>query len=395
MAEFNNGAAHPTCTPKFVGTIPVGGVVMFQLKFLVTNDRTFECQYVPVRFYWVDCTDNTISNFDGAQLYIAGRVFDYHNQDVQLDNSYASFPGYYGVPQGVCDVGDFDPLKGKYKPDRNIDFFDGGVDIICSKDIDGRGDINLNLVSNEIADAVMFTNYFVYGLPAFGNHVAGSIAASDVNADGLTLTVADLVYMIRTIVGDVQAYPGKLANPNVEVIVNDGIYTVTSELGAVAMTVKGNQIPKPLVDNVNITYNFDGTNTRLVMVPTYSANSGSFKGFTGQFIQVNGTLVSMEMANTLGQTVVAKPIPANFGLSQNYPNPFNPTTIIPFSLPTASQYTLTVYNVTGQKVAEFSGAAEAGIATVEFDGAKLASGIYFYKLNAGSFTATKKMALVK
>jgi hypothetical protein len=85
-----------------------------------------------------------------------------------------------------------------------------------------------------------------------------------------------------------------------------------------------------------------------------------------------------------------------FALSQNYPNPFNPTTAIAFQLPNASRVTLTVFNVLGQKVATLVNSnMAAGSHTVSFDAKGLASGMYFYRLEAGTFTATKKMMLVK
>jgi hypothetical protein len=88
-------------------------------------------------------------------------------------------------------------------------------------------------------------------------------------------------------------------------------------------------------------------------------------------------------------------IPTEFALMQNCPNPFNPTTSIQMALPVASDWTLDIYNIVGQKVAGFSGYAEAGIHSVIWDATGQASGIYFYRISVGDFTATKKMVLVK
>ncbi len=88
-------------------------------------------------------------------------------------------------------------------------------------------------------------------------------------------------------------------------------------------------------------------------------------------------------------------VPHTFGLEQNYPNPFNPTTRINFSLATRSEATLTIYNITGQKVKEYSSTYEAGPTTIEWDASNVSSGVYFYKLVAGDFTDTKKMMLLK
>ncbi len=385
IAETNNGAAHPICDPKFVPTLPT---TMFSLNFLVSNDRTLECQYVPIRFFWIDCGDNTLSSWDGGQLYIAGRVFDFHNQDVQIDPLLAAFPGYAGVPAGFCT----NPNPNKPAPDRNIDFFDGGIDIVCADSIDARGDINLNNVAYEIADAVMFTNYFVKGYAAFGTHVQGSIAATDVNADGLALTVADLVYLIRVIVGDALPYP-KTAPVQATYVNDNGTLSVDQAMGAAYVVIKGEVAPELLAQNMEMSYGVRDGNTHVIVFP--NPNASSTASFTGNFLNAKGEILSVEMATADGAPVVAKMVPANFALAQNYPNPFNPTSVISFSLPTASQYTLTVYNVTGQKVAEFSGAKEAGVHQITFNGDGMASGVYFYKLVAGNFSATKKMVLLK
>ena len=89
-------------------------------------------------------------------------------------------------------------------------------------------------------------------------------------------------------------------------------------------------------------------------------------------------------------------IPSDFMLSQNYPNPFNPSTKINYSIPNSSNVVLKVYNELGAEVASLvEGFRNAGSYEVSFDGADLSSGIYFYKLQSGSFTETKKMMLVK
>ncbi|AFH50014.1 5'-Nucleotidase domain protein [Ignavibacterium album JCM 16511] len=85
-----------------------------------------------------------------------------------------------------------------------------------------------------------------------------------------------------------------------------------------------------------------------------------------------------------------------FSLEQNYPNPFNPSTKISWQSPVNSHQTLKVYDVLGKEVATLVDEyRDSGKYEVEFDASKLSSGIYFYKLNAGSFCETKKMILIK
>ena len=88
--------------------------------------------------------------------------------------------------------------------------------------------------------------------------------------------------------------------------------------------------------------------------------------------------------------------PFTFNLSQNYPNPFNPTTKISYSVPFDSKVTISVYSVTGELVMELvNDNVSAGSYSVDFDGSNLASGMYIYKMTAGSFTQTNKMMLMK
>ena len=393
IAEYNTGASHPECFNNEPGITQLAS-----LKFLLSNDRTLECQFVPIRFVWIDCADNSVSDLDGKHLFIGRRVYDYVGPGyVEITADTIAFPSIYG-PMDTCDyVPENKPPIFKY-----IDFFNGGVDVICADSIDARGDLNLDGVPCTIADAVMYSRYFVLGLTALyysttqinGQDAgyAASIAASDVNADGLTLTVADLVYLIRVVVGDAQPYPKEVASVAVDLNYSEnGVLSVPDnvQLGAARVVLKGDVTPQLLADNMELQYAFDGQNTNLLI---WSRDGNSF---TGKFLQADAEVMEVEMATADGSPVVAKLVPTEYSLSQNYPNPFNPTTTIQFALPVAGDYTLTIYNVQGQVVQQFSGAADAGIQTVEWNATNNASGVYFYRLTAGSFSATKKMVLLK
>jgi hypothetical protein len=89
-------------------------------------------------------------------------------------------------------------------------------------------------------------------------------------------------------------------------------------------------------------------------------------------------------------------IPIKYALEQNFPNPFNPTTVIHFSIPKQSNVKLSVYNLLGEKVAELvNGDFSAGNYEVNFNASNLASGMYVYRISAGSYTSVKKMLLLK
>ena len=89
-------------------------------------------------------------------------------------------------------------------------------------------------------------------------------------------------------------------------------------------------------------------------------------------------------------------IPNAFKLSQNYPNPFNPNTTINFSVPKQTNVLIKVYDILGKEVATLvNGEKAAGNYSVDFNASKLTSGMYVYNIQAGNYTATKKMMLLK
>lgn len=393
IAETNNGPGNnPLCYTNGPGPPPVSDQLAV-LHFLVSNDRTLECQFVPIRFFWVECTDNVISSQYGDTLFISQFVIDVYSDTISDLN--AEMPTYQGAPDD-CDVSD------KGWPVRLVHFVNGGVQIACAEEIDRRGDVNLNGTAYEVADAVMYTNYFIKGLDAFDlgldplvypDQIEASIAASDCNADGIPLSVADLVYLIRVVVGDAQAYPKEVIAAKVNYTHDAGAVKVLddTEIGAAYLVLTGNVTPELAADNMEMMYRFDGTNTRVIVF------SIEGEGFTGDILSgADGDILTIEMATINGLPLAATNVPAHYNLSQNYPNPFNPTTTIEFAMPAAGKYCLTIYNIQGQVVDVISGVADApGVISTEWDASVFASGVYLYRLEANEFTSVKKMVLLK
>jgi len=88
--------------------------------------------------------------------------------------------------------------------------------------------------------------------------------------------------------------------------------------------------------------------------------------------------------------------PNQFTVEQNYPNPFNPTTTIRYTLTQSGLVTAKVFNILGEEISTVvNGVESAGSHEIQFDAANLPSGIYFYRIQNGSFTQTKKMLLLK
>ena len=100
--------------------------------------------------------------------------------------------------------------------------------------------------------------------------------------------------------------------------------------------------------------------------------------------------------NPLGVAKSVSGVPTRFQLAQNFPNPFNPTSEIQYSVPRSGHLSLKVYNILGEEVVTlFDGVRQPGNYVATFNGTGLASGVYFYRLQAGNFTQTKKLMLVK
>ena len=130
------------------------------------------------------------------------------------------------------------------------------------------------------------------------------------------------------------------------------------------------------------------TGTFVVKFQQYDNYGLTTDGMTFDDISVTGSTVS-------GFASVTS-IPDVFSVSQNYPNPFNPVTSIDFSLPEASQVKIVVFNVLGQTISTLTDRYyEAGTHNVVWDGGTHASGIYLYRIQAGTNIETKKMLLLK
>lgn len=122
--------------------------------------------------------------------------------------------------------------------------------------------------------------------------------------------------------------------------------------------------------------------------------STAYLGF--RFDNLNGGGVWRRDAAQLSVRQTSTERPTDFALEQNYPNPFNPSTVISYQIPSTSDVKLVVYDMLGREVATLVDQRQnAGRYQAAFNAAGLASGMYFYRLQAGSFVETKKMMLVK
>jgi hypothetical protein len=144
-------------------------------------------------------------------------------------------------------------------------------------------------------------------------------------------------------------------------------------------------------DAISLTLDVSGN----IYVIGYSAGIGTSYDFA-----------TIKYSQQVGIKEISSEIPSSFTLSQNYPNPFNPSTTITFEIPSGEGWmrnadgvgliTLKVFDVSGREITTLvNEELRPGIYEVTFDGSNLTSGVYFYKIQAGNFTQTKRMVLLK
>jgi len=144
----------------------------------------------------------------------------------------------------------------------------------------------------------------------------------------------------------------------------------------------------------NVTYNNLSTEVKV----TYMDGDRELGSIRANYVQrMEVPAQASELMMVPDDELVDQDIPMEFSLGQNYPNPFNPSTNIEYALPEAVDVRLEIFNMLGQRVAVLVDTQQqaAGRYTMNFDASNLTSGVYIYRLTAGSFTQTQKMMLVK
>ncbi len=397
VAEMNNGI------PVDPADFNLDGKTLACMTFNVTSDRNFINSCLHVGFCSFNCGDNSISDKSGNILW---------------------------VPRDGVNLGAYYDCVGNPKPGYDIEeaiSYCPGAICVCEPP-DDRGDLNLNGIANEIGDAVLYTNYFIYGSGVWDpTWEAVQILASDINDDGIVLTVADLIYLIRVITGDEQPFPPGTGTGSPKVSPYANSVDVSSDVANGAVTVRTNSsvdigaallvfrysgsVGAPvLANNSGLEIRSNAANGELRVLVSQSVEAAASRLTAGSnslvTVPVNGTIELVESqfsdysGGLLSVNAASRTLPTEYALLQNYPNPFNAGTVIPFSLVEGSRYELTIYNVAGQVVRTFAGEGVSGINRVEWngrtaDGVEAATGMYFYRVNANNFVATKKMVLLK
>jgi hypothetical protein len=261
------------------------------------------------------------------------------------------------------------------------------------------GDINLNGIAYEIGDAIVFVQYLM-GAPLTNPELQTS--NSDINGDGVFWSVGDLV-MLLNIIND---NGGKASAPGGDALVKlsgtEVSLTSTEEVGAAYFTLRyEGEISEPELSVEGMDLEWTSENG-LLTVLVYSLESNRIPAGTHTLFTVPGVeklvVQKVEVANAGGAQLgirVVEP-PKSFALYQNKPNPVRTTAEIAYALPTDSKVTLRVYDAAGMLVETLvNNWKEAGVYTASWDARGIANGVYFYKLEAGKMSATRKLILMR
>ncbi|MBS4029513.1 MAG: T9SS type A sorting domain-containing protein [Ignavibacteriales bacterium] len=179
-------------------------------------------------------------------------------------------------------------------------------------------------------------------------------------------------------------------------------YGITNDEGYAQLSLFVDSVLRPI--NEAFAANIDSTNFEIrVSISELKKNPYAINLLGVRTVEETG--IVQQVSKPSSQQIPfaeTKNTPKEFSLEQNYPNPFNPTTILSFVIGNSSLVTMKIYNVLGQEVATLlnNEELESGKHEIEFDGSKLSSGVYFYRLQVSEegkqiFTETKKLVLMK
>ncbi len=304
--------------------------------------------------------------------------------------------------------------------DTEVDFLELHVKLCCETSCCHiRGDIDHNGSGPDIADLIYLVTFMFQNGPE-----PPCMEETDVNGDGTPLPdIADLIYLVSfmfqegpDLIPCGQSAPKMAIRSHSEAIelsadFHDGVteISLTSpfDLLGLQLELRGENLGEPellLTESLEMIYGHDGHTLKMGILDMRGAGAiGSGEvavvSIPGHYEVVTALAADRQLQSIEAVITTSSRrgvVPDRFALGQNYPNPFNPTTEIEFSLPTAGQAKLVIYNIVGQVVTTLvDEMLAAGSHSATWDASNTASGVYFYRLTAGNEAESRKMMLLK
>ena len=344
------------------------GEIIWRLGGLKSRNNQFQFINDPITFSHQHdirrLPNGNITLYDNGNLHIPkiSRAREYKldesNKTAELLWAYTNEPPIYKTAQG-----NVQRLSGNNTLIGWGGWINQGDEAISEVKQDGSVALEIFLVDT-------FTNYRAFKFPWRTN---------------LFVTSPDSIFFESVSVGDSAIISVDLINNSADPVEITGYYNINEDY------VVENPVPFTLPA-------FGSVSLNIKFIPS---KDGYFKDYlhirsdteTSRIAQV---LILAGRTDTIFSDVKKAELIYNYVLEQNYPNPFNPGTTIRYSIPTQSNVRLRVYNSIGENIADLINANQnAGSYEVEFDGSELSSGIYFYRLQVGSFVEIKKMILLR
>ncbi|MEO8209099.1 MAG: SBBP repeat-containing protein [bacterium] len=340
---------------------------------------------------------------DGNSVYVTGKSFD-QNPDLTA-STFATTIKYdaAGVSQWI-----------------RKDTLTGGSDDVIGMEIDPSGNI---IVSCNYGFDLVTYKYNSAGARLWKKSYTGISGDYYDRVTGLTLDQSGNIYLtgssVRTTGSGGEDFLALKYDPSGNQLWesfyngtgNDGDYSK-----AIAVDGAGNVYITGITYQTNFNFDFMTIKYDAVGMQKWKINyDGGFNNNRDEAIAIaldpSGNVIVTGIANrgvntedyttikysqSVGIAQISSNIPDAYSLSQNYPNPFNPATNLEFGISELGFVSLKVYNNLGKEIATLvSDNLSPGLYKIDFDATDLTSGIYFYKLETGNFTATKKMLLIK
>lgn len=251
-------------------------------------------------------------------------------------------------------------------------------------------------------------SFFTYSIAVSPLNPNIIFAAAEVS--GVYISTNGGANWTQTALGSINALSLKTIAQNIFAGTETGVYLSTNNGANWTQTPLNNRFVTSLcISGANI---FAGTDEGVFLSKNNGANwMQKNEGLSGNIIEgsnltasANSIFISNENASTYKRDLseiisihkISEIIPEEYQLSQNYPNPFNPSTKINFSLPNKSFVSLKIYNSLGKEISSLvNEVLSSGSYEYNFNAASLPSGAYFYKLDAGNYSETKLMVLLK
>jgi hypothetical protein len=258
--------------------------------------------------------------------------------------------------------------------------------------VDGVSEANnLRIAYDSSGGSSTWVNLYGVGSAVPGGQIFNTTAATTLGADGSIFVLATAYATNNVLPVQLTSFYGESKEDNV--LVNWGTAT---EVNSLRFSVE-RSIEKDVWEEVGqITAAGNSNSPKTYSFLDKNLTSGQKYSYRLKYVDVDGT------SHDFGKVITVEvAVPIEYAISQNYPNPFNPSTVIKYALPEASHVTLKIYNMLGQEVATLVNSdVDKGFHSITWNsrtsnGSYAASGVYIYRIVAGSFVQTKKMNLLK